>query len=252
MYINLINYHFNFTGESCSSNLGAMVEVIESPLNSPASEVESEILNSLKPKLMRALEENSYVSELHKTLDQKSKYTRFNDIITLHPSTSVHYSVKEKVAHLVSEWYKEYLETQFIEISEAHKRDYPLAVLFPVALEYISNSEIITVESDEEKNSNPEPAPNPDVFQECSVCSNSEMVNLCPIWQGEYNNILHHNTCSIDNIISFISLYRETIEEARRIIDISLNPDAQHFFHWYIGASLTNSVITSPDWQVFL
>ena len=81
MYINLINYHFNFTGESCSSNLGAMVEVIESPQNSPASEVESEILNSLKPKLMRALERNSYVSELHNTLDQKSKYTRFNDII---------------------------------------------------------------------------------------------------------------------------------------------------------------------------
>ena len=102
--------------------------------------------------------------------------------------------------------------------------------MFPVALEYISNSEIITVESGEEKNSNPEPAPNPDVFQECSVCSNYEMVNLCPIWQGEYNNFLHQNTCSIDNIISFISLYRVTIEEARRIIDISLNPDAQHFF----------------------
>ena len=102
--------------------------------------------------------------------------------------------------------------------------------MFPVALEYISNSEIITVESGEEKNSKPEPAPNPDVIQECSVCSNSEMVNLCPIWQGEYNNILHQNTCSIDNIISLISLYRETIEEARRIIDISLNPDAQHFF----------------------
>ena len=105
----MIKYPFNSTGEDCNSNLGAMVEVIESPLNSPASEVESEILNSLKPKLMRALEENSYVSELHKTLDQNSKYTRFNDIITLHPSTSVHYSVKEKVAHLVSEWYKEHL-----------------------------------------------------------------------------------------------------------------------------------------------
>ena len=208
-----------------------MVEVIGSPFNSPASEVEYEILNSLKPKLMRALEENFYVSELHKTLDQKSKYTRFNDIITLHPSTPVHYSVKEKVAHLVSEWYKEYLETQFIEISEAHKRDYPFcSVLFPVASEYISNSEIITVESDDGKNSNQEPAPNPDVFQECSDCYISEMVNLCPIWQGEYNNILHHNTCSIDNIISLISLYRETIEEARRIIDISLNPDAQHIF----------------------
>ena len=103
--------------------------------------------------------------------------------------------------------------------------------MFQVALEYISNSEIITVKSDDEKNSNQEPAPNPDVFQECSDdYYNSEMVKLYPICQGEYNNILHQNTCSIDNNTSLISLYRETIEEARRIIDISLNPDAQHYF----------------------
>ena len=55
------------------------------------------------------------------------------------------------------------------------------------------------------------------------------MENLCPKWKGEYNNILLLNTCSIDNIISLISLYREMIEKAGEITGISLNPNSQHF-----------------------
>ena len=91
-----------------------MVEILEAPLIPHGSEVEDEILNNLKPKLMQALKEKSYLSELHTVLDEKSKCTRFTDIIALHPSTSVHYSVKEKVACLVSEWHNEYLDTQLI------------------------------------------------------------------------------------------------------------------------------------------
>lgn len=96
---------------------------------------------------MRALE-HTYL--LHKMLDDKSKY-RYYDIIALHPITSVDYTVKETVACLVSQWYNEYLDTQLIEINDAHKRDYPLTVLLPVVLECISNSKIITIESDDEK-----------------------------------------------------------------------------------------------------
>ena len=142
-----------------------MVEVLEGTLIPHGSEVEDEFLNNLKPKLMQALKEKSYLSELHKVLDEKSKCTRFTDIIVLHPSTSVHYSVKEKVAFLVSEWCNEYLDTQLIEINDTHKRDYPLTVLLPVVLECISNSEIVAIKSDNEETSDHELITNPDASQ---------------------------------------------------------------------------------------
>ena len=72
-----------------------MVEVcVPSPIQ-PYSEILLEVLNNLKPKLMRALEENSYLSELQKTLDDKSK-SKFYDIIALHPKTSLGNPVKEQ------------------------------------------------------------------------------------------------------------------------------------------------------------
>ena len=77
----------------------------------PASETLLETLNNFKPTLMQALKGNTYLSELHKMLDEKSK-CRFYDIIALHPRTSVDYTVKETAACLVSQWYKEHLETQ--------------------------------------------------------------------------------------------------------------------------------------------
>ena len=77
----------------------------------PASETLIETLDNLEPILMQALEGNTYLSELHKMLDEKSK-CRFYDIIALHPRTSVDYTVKETAARLVSQWYHEHLETQ--------------------------------------------------------------------------------------------------------------------------------------------
>ena len=55
------------------------------------------------------------------------------------------------------------------------------------------------------------------------------MENLCPTWQGEYNDISHLNTCSIDNIVSLISLSQEMIQNARKLSGISLSPDAEQF-----------------------
>ena len=104
------------------------------------------------------------------------------------------------------------------EISDVHKRDYPLTVLLPVVLEYIYNSKIIiTIESDDEKPSHHELIPILRSYQECSNSLNSDMENLCPTWQGEYNDISHLNTCSIDNIISLISLSQEMIENAIKL-----------------------------------
>ena len=65
---------------------------------------------------------------------------------------------------------------------------------------------------------------------ECSPYTPSSMFeNLCPVWQGQFNDISHLNTCSIDNIISLISLYQSKIEEALDFAEISQNPDVKHF-----------------------
>lgn len=62
-----------------------MVEICDSPPIQPVYEILLEVLNNLKPKLMRALKENSYLSELQKTLDDKSKSKFYNIIHALHP-----------------------------------------------------------------------------------------------------------------------------------------------------------------------
>ena len=54
----------------------------------------------------------------------------------------------------------------------------------------------------------------------------TETVNLT---DEEFSNISHLNTCSIDNIISLISLSQEMIENARKLSGISLSPDAEQF-----------------------
>ena len=101
--------------------------------------------------------------------------------------------------------------------------------MLPVVLEYISKLDIITVESDNENTSHHKLVPIPFVDQECNNNFDSEMENLCPTWQGEYNDISHLNTCSIDNVISLFSLFLDMIAKARKLAGISLNPDAQRF-----------------------
>ncbi|KAI6659709.1 hypothetical protein LOD99_14634 [Oopsacas minuta] len=104
-------------------------------------------------------------------------------------------------------------------------RDYPLTVLLPVMLESKANSQFMDVASDtEESRLNLEVlcglTPNP--AQRCisyTPCSMFEC--LCPVWQGEFNDILHLNTCSIDNIISLLSLWRGKIEGAMDFSGIS-------------------------------
>ena len=193
------------------------------------SEEEHDMLNSIKPKLLDALVNNTHLSRLHKQLDDKSKYIRFNDLISYHPMTSAHYSIKEKVACLVTEWNNEYLHIAqlYDKLDDGHKRNYPLIVLLPVVLEYMCNSEVIEIESENEdlhiisivpKKSNPD-----------SVID--EFERLCANWQGEYDGILHLNTCSVDNIISNLSLYREKILIAREFAGNSENSHIAYFSH---------------------
>ena len=207
-----------------------MVEIFESDPNLPTYDEYQEIINSIKPKLINALKENSYISDLHRQLDEKSKYLKFNDLISYHPETSVEYALKEKVACLVSKWYNEHLETCQIEIDERHKCDYPLAVLLPVVLESISNSKLIYIDSEDEGTKDIQLNSNSDIAQECySHGVASELEKLCPIWQGEFNDILHVNTCSIDNVISLIGLNKVSIENAIKFTGFTPNTDGEHF-----------------------
>ena len=176
------------------------------------------------------MKENSYISNLHRQLDEKSKYLKFNDLISYHPETSVEYGLKEKVACLVSKWYNEHLETCQIEIDERHKCDYPLAVLLPVVLKSISNSKLIYIDSEDEGTKDIQLNSNSDIAQECySHGVASELEKLCPIWQGEFNDILHVNTCSTDNVISLIGLNKVSIENAIKFTGFTPNTDGEHF-----------------------
>ena len=78
------------------------------------------------------------------------------------------------------------------------------------------------------------------VDQECDNNFDSEMENLCPTWHGEYNDISHLNTSSIDNIVSLFSLLQDMIAKARKFAGISLNLDVQRFILLKIIARLMN------------
>ena len=59
--------------------------------------------------------------------------------------------------------------------------------------------------------------------------------NLYPVWQEEYNDILHLNTCSTDNIFSLLRLYRSKIEEANDFTGVSQNPKVKLLFELIIA-----------------
>ena len=97
-------------------------------------------------------------------------------------------------------------------------------------LEYIANSQVMYVESDTEDRELSMDVMSTSVELECNPYTPSSMFeNLCPVRQGQFNDTSHLNTCSIDNIISLISLYQSKIEEALDFEEISQNPDVKHF-----------------------
>ena len=98
--------------------------------------------------------------------------------------TSVQYFLKEKVACLVSEWYNEHLETCQIEKDERHKCDYPLAVLLPVVLECILNSECINIESENEEIKVKKLNSNSDIDQDGYHSITSDLEKLCRLARG--------------------------------------------------------------------
>ena len=42
-------------------------------------------------------------------------------------------------------------------------------------------------------------------------------------WQGEYNDIIQHNTCSLDNILAILSLFKKIHTLSRESVHPKLN-----------------------------
>ena len=121
LYLIVTNIAHFLTGGD--GNIGAMIEIFESSYTPTISQ---DIFDGIKRKVMQTLEEGSYLSPLHRELNEKSKYMRFTDIKYYHPNTSFSYTFKEKVACLISQWYNEYLDLCQVEENEYHKQPFSL------------------------------------------------------------------------------------------------------------------------------
>ena len=171
-------------------------ELPSSYLIQTISEEQFEIVNSIKPQLITALHENLFLWQLHQELEEKSKRMRFNDRITHHPQTSVDLKLNELFSCYVSEWYNEFLEDNKTIVSEKHRCEYPLNVLLPIVLESMGNYEIISVDSERKDTGHDtnkisdHDSPESDQYN-----IKSELESLRPVWQGEFNDISHINTC---------------------------------------------------------
>ena len=145
-----------------------------------------ERLNALKAPLLSSLTDNTHLSSLHRMLDMKSKsWKTLRTLYDYHPSSNINFELKEKRATTVSEWYADYLTIQpcLNSQEERRDRDYPLAVLLPVVIDLIIPKDPITIES-----------PQPEQEEMKSTPLNNLMF---PKWEGQYDNKLHINTCTL-------------------------------------------------------
>ena len=173
-------------------------------------------LASLKPNVLSALIDNSYLNPLHEKLATKAELlTSLNSLYCHHPSNEIHFEIKETMAITISNWYTEYRLSYPPESHQAKRRDldYPIAVLLPVLIQLVfppqNVEDIIQIPSPPEQNS-------------------SQLVPY-PAWGGEYNDILQTNTCSIDNIIAIISSNTTTIINSLKLIGTT--PVETNFHH---------------------
>ena len=66
-------------------------------------------LASLKPNVLSALIDNSYLNPLHEKLATKAELqTSLNSLYCHHPSNEIHFEIKETMAITISNWYTKY------------------------------------------------------------------------------------------------------------------------------------------------
>ncbi|KAI6655698.1 hypothetical protein LOD99_1838 [Oopsacas minuta] len=186
-------------------NLDTMEETFVTPQQHSIYEnINSELLQ-LKPRILSALVNNTYLTQLHEKLATKAaSLTSLNLLYSYHPPNELNFEIKEKLAVSAGNWYAEYRSSYPTEIPEETRRDldYPIAVLLPVIIELIFPTEQVheIIEIPEQ-----------------SIQNASDLIPY-PKWGGEYNNIVQSNTCSIDNILAILSSNKATILDSLKLI----------------------------------
>ncbi|KAI6647697.1 hypothetical protein LOD99_8538 [Oopsacas minuta] len=159
-------------------NLDTMEETFETPQQHSIYEnIYSELLQ-LKPRILSALVNNTYLTQLHENLATKAaSLTSLNLLYSYHPPNELNFEIEEKLAVSAGNWYAEYRSSYPTEIPEETQRDldYPIAVLLPVIIELIFPTEQVheIIEIPEQ-----------------SIQNASDLIPY-PKWGGEYNNLFY-------------------------------------------------------------
>ena len=121
-----------------------MEEIYESPERGTGDTLHA-TLNSLKPQVLTALNNRTYISSLHKTLATKAESTTsLKSLYDYHPSTELDSETKETIAITTANWYNECRHIHpcddLIQVRKDY--DYPLAVLLPVVIQLIATEQV--------------------------------------------------------------------------------------------------------------
>ena len=197
-------------------HLGATEEIFEEIYATKDGRSYKELLSSLKVQILNALSSNKFLSDLHKTLDEKSKYMRFRDLFAYFPDTSLPFWLKEEVAIFTTDIYSEHLEKTGMLLEKERKRDYPLNVLLPVLLQMVEESLVVTIDLDTQDENGTELISTYCRYTDIAITDNtaSDKEHLCPSWGGSFDGTKQINTCSVDNILALLSLHRHNIKTA--------------------------------------
>ena len=94
------------------------------------------------------------------------------------------------------------------------ERDYPFAVLYPVVVMLTFPQEEYLVDLDSPIKTKSEPE-----VVEKQYISYQDL--KLPRWGGSYNNISERNTCSLDNVLAILSIFKENITQYFPVIGTS-------------------------------
>ena len=94
------------------------------------------------------------------------------------------------------------------------ERNYPLAVLYPVVVMLTFPQEEFLVDLDSPIKSKSEPG-----VVEKQYISYQDL--KIPRWGGSYNIISQRNTCSLDNVLAYLSIFKEHITQSFSVIETS-------------------------------
>ncbi|KAI6660169.1 hypothetical protein LOD99_10510 [Oopsacas minuta] len=203
-------------------NLDTMEETFETlQQHSIYENIDSELLQ-LKPRILSALINNTYLTQLHEKLATKAaSLTSLNLLYSYHPPNELNFEIKEKLAVSAGNWYTEYRSSYPPEIPEETRRDldYPIAVLLPVIIELIFPTEQVheIIEIPEQ-----------------SIQNTSDLIHI--LNGGEYNNIVQSNTCSIDSILAILSSNKATIIDSLKLIG-STHIEAKFHYIFQLAAN---------------